>query len=87
MISKIHDVKNPLSNAAFDNQRIQNVIPHSNKKTRIPSSREISGKSQNSFLSYNQRNKPSTAQKDIFGTYSTSFRKVCVLLKRQKLFL
>ena len=31
MISQIHDVKNPLSNAAFDNQRIQNVTPHWNK--------------------------------------------------------
>ena len=32
------------------------------------------------FFSYNQRKKQSSAQKDIFGTYSTSFWKFCVLL-------
>ena len=32
------------------------------------------------FLSYNQRKKQSSAQKDIFGTYSTSFWNFCVLI-------
>ena len=32
------------------------------------------------FFIYNQRKKQSSAQKDIFGTYSTSFWKFCVLL-------
>ena len=32
------------------------------------------------FFSYNQRKKQSSAQKDIFGTYSTSFWKFCVLI-------
>ena len=57
------------------------------QKTRIVSSREISANSQNNFFSYNQRIKPSRAQKDLFGTYSTSFRKVSILLMEQKLFL
>ena len=57
------------------------------QETRIVSSSEISASSQNSFFSYNQKMKPSRAQKDIFGTYSTSFEKVSVLLKKQKLFL
>ena len=57
------------------------------QKTRIVPSREISGSSQNSCFTYNQSNKPTRAQKDIFGTYSTSFWKVSVLLKKQKLFL
>ena len=57
------------------------------QKTRIVSCREISASSQNSFFIYDQRIKPTTAQKDIFGTYSTSFWKVSVLLKKQKLFL
>ena len=57
------------------------------KKARIVSFREISAISQNSFFSYNQKIKPLRAQKDIFGTYSMSFRKVSVLLKKQKLFI
>ena len=57
------------------------------QKRRIVSSREIWGSFQHRCCSYNQRSKPSRAQKDIFGTYSTSFRKVSVLLKKQKLFL
>ena len=56
------------------------------QETHIVSCREISASSQNSFFSYNQRIKPSRAQKAIFGTYSTSFWKVSVLLKKQKLF-
>ena len=50
------------------------------QKTRIVPSREISGSSQNRFFSYNQRKKQSRAQKDKFGTYATSFWKVCVFL-------
>ena len=49
------------------------------EKTRIVPRRETSGSSQNIFFSYNQRKKQSSAQRDIFGTYSTSFWKFCVL--------
>ena len=49
----------------------------SEQKTRIVPSREISWRSQNSFCSYSQRKEQSRAQTDIFGTYSTSFWKVC----------
>ena len=58
----------------------------SEQETRIVSCREISASSQNSFFIYNQRIQPSRAQKDISGTYSTSFWKVSILLKQQKLF-
>ena len=57
------------------------------QKTSIISCREISASSHNSFFIYNRRIKPSRAQKDISGTYSTSFWKVSVLLKKKKLFL
>ena len=57
------------------------------QKTRIVSCREISASCQNNFFIYNQRIKPSRAQKDISVTYSTSLWKVSVLLKKQKLFL
>ena len=57
------------------------------QKTRIVSCRETSASSQNSFFIYNQRIQPSRAQKDISGTYTMSFWKVSVLLKKQKLFL
>ena len=53
---------------------------HLNKKKRIVPSRETSAISQNSFFSYNQRIKSSRAQKDLVGTYSTSFWKVGVFL-------
>ena len=53
---------------------------HLNKKTRIVPKTETSGSSQNIFFSYNQRKKQSRAKADIFGTYSTSFWKVCVFL-------
>ena len=56
------------------------------QETRIVSSGEIWGSSENSFFSYNQSNKPTRAQKDVFGTYSTSFWKVSFLLKKQVLF-
>ena len=52
------------------------------QETRMVSSGEIWRSSQNSFFSYNQSNKPTRAQRDIFGTYSTSFWKVSVLLKK-----
>ena len=57
------------------------------QKTRIVPRREISGSSENNFFSHNQRKKQSRAQKDISGAYLTSFWKVYVLLKKQKLFL
>ena len=56
------------------------------QKTRFVSSGEICGSSQNSFFSYNQSNKPTRAQKDIFGTYSRSFWKFSVLLKKKEFF-
>ena len=56
------------------------------QKTGIVSSIEIWGSSQNRLFSYNQSNKPTRARKDIFWTYLTSFRKVSVLFKKQKLF-
>ena len=49
-------------------------------KTRIVPKRETSGSSQNIFFRYNQRKKQSRAEADVFGTYSTSFWKVCVFL-------
>ena len=48
------------------------------QKTRIVSCTENSASSQNSFFIYNQRIKPSRAQKDISVTYSTSFWKIGV---------
>ena len=56
------------------------------QKTRIVPSRETSGSSQIIFFSYNQRKKQSRAQTDIFVTYSTSFWKVSILLKKQSCF-
>ena len=50
------------------------------QKTRIVPKQEILGRSQNNFCSYSQRKRQSWAQTDIFGTYSTSFWKVCVFL-------
>ena len=38
------------------------------------------------FLGYNWSNKPTRARKAISGTYSTSFWKVSILLKKRKLF-
>ena len=57
------------------------------QKTLIVPSRETSGSSQNRFFIYNQSIQPRRAEKDISGTYTTSFWKVSVLLKKQKLFL
>ena len=56
------------------------------QKRRIVSCKEISASSENSFFIYNQKIKPSRAQKDISGTYSTSFWKFSILLKQQMLF-
>ena len=64
----VRKLAQPKSDSAFD------------QKTRIVWSGEIWGSSQNIFFSYNQRKKQSRAQTDIFGTYSTSFWKFCVLL-------
>ena len=55
-------------------------------KTRIVPCREISASSQSFFFNYKQIIQPSRAQKDISGTYSTSFWKVFVLLKNQSCF-
>ena len=85
-ISQTHNLK-PIIKRSFRQPAQPKRDYAFEQKTRIVSSREISGSSQNSFFSCNQGNKPSTAQKDIFETYSTLFWKVCVLLKKQKLFL
>ena len=50
------------------------------QKTRIVPISETSRSSQNNFFNYNERKKQSRAQTDLFGTYSTSFWKVGVLL-------
>ena len=50
------------------------------QKTCFVPSRETSGSSQNIIFSYNQGQKQSKAQTDIFETYSTSFWKVYVFL-------
>ena len=84
-ISQIHDLK-PIIKRSFRQQAQPKRDSAFEQKTRIVSSREIWGSSQNRFFSYHQRYKPSGAQKDILGTYSTSFWKVSVLLKKQKLF-
>ena len=57
------------------------------QKTRFVPSRGTSGSSQNSFLIYNQIIQPSRAQKDIFGTYSRSFWKFIVFLKKKAVFV
>ena len=48
------------------------------QETRFVRKRETSESSQSIFFSNNQRIKPRRAQKNIFGTYSTSFWNVCV---------
>ena len=85
-ISQIHDLK-PIIKRSFRQPAQPKHDSAFEQKTRIVSSREIWGSSQNRFLNYHQRNKPSRAQKDIFGTYSTSFWKDSILLKKQKLIL
>ena len=67
-------------NVAFEVWRSRNVTLHLNEKHVLFLSRDISGISQNNFFSYNQLKNQSRAQKDNFGTYSTSFWKVCVFL-------
>ena len=85
-VSQIHDLK-PIIKRSFRQPAQPKRDSAFEQKTRIVSSRENWGSSQNRFYSYHQRNKPSRTEKDIFGTYSTSFWKVSVLLKEQKLFL
>ena len=83
-ISQIHDLKHIIKRS-FRQPAQPKGDSDFEQKTRIVSSREIRGNSQNRFFSYNQRNKPSRAQKDIFGTYSTSFWKVCVFFSVKSL--
>ena len=85
-ISQIHDLK-PIIKRSFRQPAQPKGDSAFEQKTRIVSSREIWGSSQNRFFSDHQRNKLSRAQTDIFGTYSTSFWKVSLLLKKEKLFL
>ena len=66
--SSVRQLAQPKRDSAFE------------QETHIVSCREISASSQNSFFSYNQRIKPSRAQKDMFGAYSTSSWKVGVFL-------
>ena len=78
-ISQIHDLKPNIKRTSRQPAQPKRDSAFA-QKTRIVSSREIWGSSQNRFFSYNQRNKPSRAQKVFFGTYSMSFWKVCVFL-------
>ena len=84
--SQIHDLK-PIIKRSFRQPAQSKGESAFEQKTRIVSIREISGSSQNRFFSYNRSNKPTRAQRDIFGAYSTSFWKVSVFLKKQKLIL
>ena len=84
--SQTQDVKSQSTKPNFRKMAQPKCDSAFEQKTRIVSSREIWGSFQNRCCSYNQKIKPSRAQKDIFGTYSTSFRKSSVLLKKQKLF-
>ena len=76
-ISQIHDLK-PIIKRSLRQPAQPKRDSAFEQNTRIVSSRGIWGSSQNRFFSYNQRKKPSRAQKDNFGTYSASFWKVCV---------
>ena len=78
-ISETHDSK-PIIKRSFRQPAQPKHDSAFEQKTRIFPNREISGSSQNNFCSYNQRKQQSRAQTDNFGTYSTSFRKVCVFL-------
>ena len=71
----LRELAQPKRDSAFE--QIKRIVP----------SRETSGSSQNIIFSYNQRKNQSRAQTDVFGTYSTSFWKVSVLLKKQTLFI
>ena len=91
-----YSVSQDISNASVKSQSTEHSVRKTlqprrdsafEQKTRIVPSRETSGSSQIIFFSYNQRKKQSRAQKDISGTYTTSFWKVSVLLKKQNLFL
>ena len=75
-ISQIHDLK-PIIKRSFRQPAQSKRDSAFEQETRFVWSGEIWASSQNSFFSYNQSNKPTRAQKDIFGTYSTSFWKVC----------
>ena len=85
--SQTQDVKSQSTERSVRKTAQQKRESAFEQKTHVVSCREIWGSSQNRFFSYHQRNKPSRAQKGIFGTYSTSFWKVSILLRKQKLFL
>ena len=84
-----YSVSQDISNASVKSQSTEHSVRKTlqprrdsafEQKTRFVPSRETSGSSQIIFFSYNQRKKQSRAQTDLFGTYSTSFCKVGVVL-------
>ena len=85
--SQTQDVKNQSTKHSLRKIAQPKRVSAFEQRTCIVSCREISASSQNSSFIYNQRIKPSRAQKDLSGTYSTSFWKISVFLKKQKLFL
>ena len=64
-----------LPNAAFEKYRSQKVTLQLNKKHVLFHVERSQQNLKTAFFIYNQRIKPTRAQKDIFGTYSTSFWK------------
>ena len=78
--SQTQDVKSQSTKSSVQKIAQPNRDSAFEQKTPIVPNRESSGSSQNIFFSYNQRKKQSRAQTDIFGTYSTSFWKVGVVL-------
>ena len=73
-ISQIHDLK-PIIKRSFRQPAQPKRDSAFEQKTRIVSSREIWGSSQNRFFSYHQRNKPSRAQKTILERTQRRFGK------------
>ena len=63
-ISQRHDLK-PIIKPSFRQPAQPKRDSAFEQKSRIVSSREISGSSQNRFFSYHQRNKPSRVKKNI----------------------
>ena len=85
--SQTQDVKSQITKRSVRKLAQPKLDSAFEQEARIVSSGEIWRSSENSFFSYNQRIKPTRAQKYFFGTCSLSFWKVSVLLKKQKLFL
>ena len=84
-ISQAQDVKSQSTKPSLRKLSQPKRDSANEQKTLIVPKKETWGSSQNNLFSWNQK-KQSRTQKDTFGTYSTSFWKVSVLLKKQKLF-